>query len=200
MLIAAIAVLVGVFFAATGRGGELSYERADSAPLDLGPVSAADVALLRPPTVLWGYNVQVTDDALDVIARAMRDRDVTIAYLQQQLADTNPEAARTRVVPRPAPATPVPPDLQALYGTRPSEAGQSWSSAGQDIAGREVPTEEEDLLPWDRPAVREDPAAGEELPAGQHPGYRDDAGAPEGDAGAPERSAGQEGPPENAGE
>jgi hypothetical protein len=85
-LIAIVVVLVGIFFAATGRGGELSYEPADHAPLDLGPVSAADVALLRPPTAMWGYNMQVTDAALDQIARAVRDRDVTIAYLQDQLA------------------------------------------------------------------------------------------------------------------
>jgi len=84
-LIVVVAVLAGVFLAATGRGGELAYERADHAPLDLGPVSAPDVAMLRPPTAMWGYNMQVTDEALDLIARAMRDRDVTIAYLQQQL-------------------------------------------------------------------------------------------------------------------
>jgi hypothetical protein len=85
-LLAIVVVLVGIFFAATGRGGEMSYEPADHAPLDLGPVSAADVALLRPPTAMWGYNMQVTDEALDQIARAMRERDVTIAYLQDQLA------------------------------------------------------------------------------------------------------------------
>jgi len=85
-LIAIVVVLVGIFFAATGRGGELAYEHADHAPLDLGPVSAADIALLRPPTAMWGYNMQVTDAALDQIARAMRERDVTIAYLQEQLA------------------------------------------------------------------------------------------------------------------
>ena len=85
-LITIAAVLVGIFFAATGRGGELAYEQADHAPLDLGPVSSADIALLRPPTALWGYNMQVTDEALDRIARAMRERDVTIAFLQEQLA------------------------------------------------------------------------------------------------------------------
>jgi hypothetical protein len=87
MLVAVLGVLVAVFFVATGRGGELSRERPDHAPLDLGPVSSTDVALLRPPTALWGYNVDVTDEALDLIARALRDRDVTIAYLQQQLAE-----------------------------------------------------------------------------------------------------------------
>jgi hypothetical protein len=87
LFIAGIAILVGVFAVATGRGGELAYEQADHAPLDLGPVSATDVALLRPPTALWGYNMQVTDEALDRIARVLRDKDIEIAYLQRQLAD-----------------------------------------------------------------------------------------------------------------
>jgi hypothetical protein len=87
LILAFIAILVGVFAVATGRGGELAYEQADHAPLDLGPISATDVALLRPPTALWGYNMQVTDEALDRIARTLRDRDVEIAYLQRQLAD-----------------------------------------------------------------------------------------------------------------
>jgi hypothetical protein len=87
MILVAVVILVGVFFVATGRGGELAYEQADHAPLDLGPVSATDVALLRPPTALWGYNMQVTDEALEQIARAVRDRDVTISFLQQRLAD-----------------------------------------------------------------------------------------------------------------
>lgn len=89
-VIAIVAVLVGVFFAATGRGGEMAVEQADHAPIDLGPVTAADIALLRPPTALLGYNTQVTDEALDHIASAMRERDVKIAYLQQQLADLEP--------------------------------------------------------------------------------------------------------------
>ena len=92
LLIAIAVVLVGIFFVATGRGGELAYEQADHAPLDLGPVSAADIALLRPPSAMWGYNMQVTDEALDQIARAMRERDVTIAYLQDQLAGSSATA------------------------------------------------------------------------------------------------------------
>ena len=86
MVLAVVAVLVAVFFAATGRGGELSREHPDYVPLELGSVSASDIALLRPPTAMWGYNVDVTDEALDRIARAVRDRDLTIADLQQQLA------------------------------------------------------------------------------------------------------------------
>ena len=86
MVLAIVAVLVAVFFVATGRGGELSQEHVDYAPLELGSVSAADIAMVRPPTAMWGYNVDVTDEALDRIARVVRDRDLEIAYLQQQLA------------------------------------------------------------------------------------------------------------------
>jgi hypothetical protein len=87
MLITALVILAAVVVVASGRGGELAYEHADHAPLDIGPVSAADVALLRPPSALWGYNMQVTDEALDRIARAMSERDIQIAALQQQVAD-----------------------------------------------------------------------------------------------------------------
>ena len=107
MILVGVAVLVGVFFAATGRGGQLAYEQADHAPLDLGPVAATDVALLRPPTALWGYNMQVTDEALERIARAIRERDIKIAYLQQQLADLTPETAPMPEVPRGLPDVPM---------------------------------------------------------------------------------------------
>jgi hypothetical protein len=103
MILVAVVILAGVFFVATGRGGELAYEQADHAPLDLGPVSATDVALLRPPTALWGYNMQVTDEALERIAQAIRDRDITITFLQQRLADLTAQTA----APVLSPAAPV---------------------------------------------------------------------------------------------
>jgi hypothetical protein len=126
MILVAVVILVGVFFVATGRGGELAYEQADHAPLDLGPVSATDVALLRPPTALWGYNMQVTDEALEQIARAVRDRDVTISFLQQRLADLT-----TRPVEPGDPAGPA--DPASLAGPEPSAAG----AGPDDHAGAE---------------------------------------------------------------
>jgi hypothetical protein len=145
MLLAVIAVLVAVFFAATGRGGELSRERADHAPLDLGPVSPADVALLRPPTALWGYNVQVTDEALERIALAMRDRDVTISYLQQRLAGLIPETARDLPrTPRPAPSPPSPqalPDQPGVAEARTPGTGPQAPAGGQDTTD---PTDPQD--------------------------------------------------------
>jgi hypothetical protein len=154
MILAAVAVLVGVFFAATGRGGELSYEPADHAPLDLGPVSATDVALLRPPTALWGYNVQVTNEALERIARAMRERDVTIAYLQEQLADLTTQAAA-------APEIRLPHTAQhARPAGRDYPAGADWD----DQSGQEHPAEPAagEYRGQDDPAgPAADPAAGE---------------------------------------
>ena len=89
MVIAFIVVLAGVVLAARGRGGELSVERGDYAPLDIGPVSATDVALLRPPTGVWGYSMQATDEALEQIAEAIRERDVRIVALEQLVTDAH---------------------------------------------------------------------------------------------------------------
>ncbi|MBV9793467.1 MAG: hypothetical protein JO016_05950 [Actinobacteria bacterium] len=87
MLVAAVVILAGVVAVASGRGGELTIPEPDYPPIDLGPVSAADVALLRPPSAAWGYNMRVTDEALEVIARAVTERDVQIAALQQEVSD-----------------------------------------------------------------------------------------------------------------
>jgi hypothetical protein len=149
LVVGIIAILVGVFAVATGRGGELAYEHADHAPLDLGPVSATDVALLRPPTALWGYNMQVTDEALDRIARALRDRDIQIASLQpqpgQSVADTvadqpawfaDSDRPSRQFVPkheRPSPgaSTGGRPALEAEHAAQAEHAGQAEQVPGQ---------------------------------------------------------------------
>jgi hypothetical protein len=168
MLLAVVAVLVSVFFVATGWGGEMSYERPDHAPLDLGPVSATDIALMRPPTALWGYNMQVTDEALELIARAVRDRDVTIAALQQQLAELGPgeppavqppeprqapEAAGTAQT-LPSSDVRLPPYLRQPSGTQPSGTQPSGTQAAEPPA----PTEP-------NPTVESPPHAGAALTA-----------------------------------
>ena len=98
LLITVVVILVAVVLVARGRGGELSQERADYAPLEMGPVSATDVALLRPPTALWGYNMQATDEAMEQIADAIRERDVRIVALEQLVTDLSRD-------PEPAPPT-----------------------------------------------------------------------------------------------
>jgi hypothetical protein len=153
MILVAIAILVGVFFVATGRGGELAYEHADHAPLDLGPVGATDVALLRPPTALWGYNMQVTDQALEHIAQAVRDRDVTIAFLQQRLADLN-----TRDTPGIEPAEA--PWIHQAQHARPAETDSAHPRPAETDSA------------YSRPAEPSDPPASEypaDPPGAEHP-------------------------------
>ncbi len=93
MWIIVVAVVAGAVLVARGHGGELSVERNDYLELELGPVSATDIALLRPPMALWGYNMQATDEALDRIAASIRDRDVRIVALEQLVTDLSREPA-----------------------------------------------------------------------------------------------------------
>ena len=110
MLVAAAAVLVGVVFVAMGRGGELAFFQADYAPLKLDEVSATDVALFRPPTALWGYSTQATDEALNRIAASITERDIEISALQQQVADLEASASKRRAYgPPPEPLAPPAP-------------------------------------------------------------------------------------------
>ena len=93
LLLAGLVILIAVILVAAGRGGELPAERADYAPLDLGPASATDVALLRPPTNAWGYNMQATDEAMAHIAESIRERDIRIVALEQLVTDLTKEPA-----------------------------------------------------------------------------------------------------------
>ena len=93
IVIAAVVVVAVVVFLAVGRGGGLSVERNDYVPLDLGPMSATDVALLRPPMGLWGYSMQATDEALDQIAESIKERDVRIVALEQLVTDLSRDHA-----------------------------------------------------------------------------------------------------------
>jgi hypothetical protein len=165
MILVAVAILVGVFFVATGRGGELAYEHADHAPLDLGPVSATDVVLLRPPTALWGYNMQVTDEALERIAQAIRDRDVTIAFLQQRLADMTAHPAQT---PQAAQPTQLTQAGQLTQAAQPTQAAPALQPAEPPRAHRAQPARSADA---GDPPGPEHPAE----PAGQAQAHPDDS-------------------------
>lgn len=93
MVLVIVVIVAVVVFLAVGRGGELSAERGDYVPLDLGPVSATDVALLRPPTGLWGYNMEATDEAMERVAESIRERDVRIVALEQLVTDLSRDHA-----------------------------------------------------------------------------------------------------------
>jgi len=96
LLVAAAVIAGGVVVVAIGRGGELARFPPDARPLDTDGMTAADVALLRPPPVLWGYDMRATDEALSMVARALADRDVKIATLRRQLADLQSAPAKAQ--------------------------------------------------------------------------------------------------------
>jgi hypothetical protein len=137
LLLAAAVILVGVVSVAMGHGGEMAEFAMDYLPPDL--VSAADVVLLRPPSALWGYNVQVTDEALNRIAQAITERDVEIAVLRQQLAElrsaagSHPAIAATLLARSKAASTRGSAARKASTpeaGTRETRAGQAGSPGG----------------------------------------------------------------------
>jgi hypothetical protein len=96
VIVGIVVVAVGCY-AAGGRGGELSVEEPDYAPLEMGPVSATDVVLLRPPSAMWGYNMEATDEALERIAQSIRERDVRIVALEQLVTDLGQDPAPAQV-------------------------------------------------------------------------------------------------------
>jgi hypothetical protein len=143
----------------------------DTAPIELEEVSATDIALLRPPMSLWGYNAQATEDALRVIARSVTARDVEIATLRREVADLRGNSAgaqATRTGPvnrpgRPAPAAPQPADPLAAYRPPdpaadtqpPAPVAAETQPAGQaphaEPPGEADPPTEDDWLPlWQR--------------------------------------------------
>ena len=137
LLLAGAVILAGVVAVAMGHGGEMAEFPSDYVPPTLGDLlTATDVAMLRPPAGLWGYNTQVTDEALSRIAQIVTERDVEIAVLRQQLAELRsgtraappagsatrasairaepaPAAAAEPVVPEPEAAEPVVPEPEA---------------------------------------------------------------------------------------
>jgi hypothetical protein len=150
LIVAAIAILGGVIVVAMGRGGELAPSSADVRPLDTDIVTAADVALLRPPAALWGYDMRATDEALNRVARTVTERDVEIADLRRQLADMQPAPPDPRgTAPDPRETAP---DLRGASREIPRgtareiarETRNPRHAAGPpDAAGREAPAQDQ---------------------------------------------------------
>jgi hypothetical protein len=129
MVIVIVVIFAVVVAVATRRGGELSAERSDYVPLDLGPVSATDVALLRPPTALWGYSVQATNEAMGQIAESIRERDVRIVAIEQLVTDLSRQSA---------PPMPASPYAGARHARGGGEADAD-PAVGTDIAAETHP-------------------------------------------------------------
>jgi hypothetical protein len=144
LLLAAAVILVGVVGVAMGRGGEMAEFSSDYLPPTLDDVvTADDVASMRPPSSLWGYNVRVTDEALHRIAQVVTERDVEIAVLRQQLAELR-SATDAGTSDRPAPIAPdiaatddpaaVAPDRSAGQPVEPAEPAERVASKAEGAA------------------------------------------------------------------
>jgi hypothetical protein len=132
LLVAAVVILIGVVLASLGRAGEMADFPSDTPPMELDEVSATDVALLRPPMSLWGYNAQATEDALRVIARSVTERDVEIATLRRELAELrgDPDGARAAGIGGPRVSPPGLPGRAEAY--RPALSAPADPFAGDN--------------------------------------------------------------------
>jgi hypothetical protein len=171
LFLAGAVILVGVVGVAMGRGGEMAEFAGDYLPPTMDDmVTAADVASVRPPPALWGYNVQVTDEAFSRIAQVVTERDVEIAVLRQQLADL-----RSASGSQPSPTA----ELRAGWGSGRAPGAVRPASAREPGAASARPAS-----PWEpgaasaaepgaaRPQPDQAPAAG----AGEPGGAEDPAG------------------------
>jgi hypothetical protein len=144
LLLAGAVILAGVVAVAMGHGGEMAEFPSDYVPPTLGDLlTAADVAMLRPPLAVWGYNAQVTDEALSRIAQIVTERDVEIAVLRQQLADLRtggtPPASAAHAEPEPAVlAEPMVDERAADTGPAVAE-DEPAADAGPAVAEDETP-------------------------------------------------------------
>lgn len=182
LLLAGAVILVGVVAVAMGHGGEMAEFPSDYVPPTLGDLlTATDVAMLRPPAALWGYNTQVTDEALSRIAQIVTERDVEIAVLRQQLADARsgtraapPASSATRasaILAEPEPA-PVAEHVAPELVTAEPEAAEP-EAAEAEAAEPELP-EVETAEPAPGAAAQDDAPAAPAVPSDQAAAPGDD--------------------------
>jgi hypothetical protein len=129
LLLTAAAITVAVLVVAIGRGGEMTTFPNDTSPVQAEVETAADIALLRPPWALWGYQVRATDEVLGRIAQTVTERDVEIAILRRQLAELQWGAGQQ--------TTAGPPGVPDRYRSTGQQAAADHAASGpQAAAGR----------------------------------------------------------------
>jgi hypothetical protein len=142
LLLAGVVILAGVVGVAMGHGGEMAEFATDYVPPDV--MTAADVAMLRPPSAFWGYNMQVTDEALSRVAQVIAERDVEIAVLRQQLAEfrsatgSHPAVAAAALLARPKSAG-ARADRPGLARPGPDAPAPGLARPGLDAPGLDAP-------------------------------------------------------------
>lgn len=110
LLAAALAILAGVIAVAMGRGGEMAEFPSDRLATPIRVAGPADVADLRLPLRLFGYQLQATDEALQAAAIALAERDAEIARLRADLGATGRQSSPSQAASSSsAAASPAPP-------------------------------------------------------------------------------------------
>jgi hypothetical protein len=108
LLLAAAAILGGVLAVAMGRGGELAVFSRDVPVAPIRARTPADVAMLRLPLGLFGYQQQATADALRAVAGLLDERDAEINRLRDEIWRLGLRAGPDAPVPdAPVPDAPV---------------------------------------------------------------------------------------------
>lgn len=180
LFLAGAVILVGVVAVAMGRGGEMAEFAGDYLPPTMDDmVTASDVASVRPPSALWGYNVRVTDEAFSRIAQVVTERDVEIAVLRQQLADLRSATgsqpsptAELRAAPGtgtgPRPARPAGPGGPGTVRPEPGSAGPEPAAGSSEPGGKHPAGRDEQAAALD-PAMPEEPGGGGNLASAGEP-------------------------------
>jgi hypothetical protein len=126
------------------------------------------VALLRPPAALWGYDMRATDEALNVVARTVTERDVEIAILRRQIAELEAAAKephpdfQLKMQPPPAkPQAPARPPARGASGPLPSPFSRGIGGARPT----RPPAEAQQWSAWQRPAASPPPVSPPSPPA-----------------------------------
>ncbi len=104
LLAAALAILAGVVAVAMGHGGEMAEFSPDRPARAFRLTSAADVAALRLPVGLLGYQQQSADEALRAVMVVLAEHEAEIARLRADLAGRSPADPGQAGTPSPAPA------------------------------------------------------------------------------------------------
>jgi hypothetical protein len=155
LLLTAAAIIVGGLVVAIGRGGEMKTFANDTSPVQAEVETAADIALLRPPWALWGYQMRATDEVLGRIAQTVTERDVEIAILRRQLEDLQLEAGQHTTA---APQTTA--GQHEVSGWHPV-AGQQTAAGQQAAADQETAAGQQE-------AADQQTAAGQQTMASGH--------------------------------
>jgi len=126
LLAAAIAILAGVVAVAMGWGGEMAAASRDLPPFPLWVSTASDVAMMRLPADLFGYQREATDQALYAVSLLVADRDAEIALMRDEIwrlsarqRDERTAGGRDRLSAGEAPAA-----IEAAGAVEPSVAAE----------------------------------------------------------------------------